>query len=209
MKKPLGRLAAVATAAAACLLAVPPATAAPSTVWTVTPSGPVSLVNSTNLAMSVNGLNITCTRSTGLATLRSATGNPAVVGSVDALAFGATGAPCTSALGPMTMTPVTPWAVLAQDHDATTGVTKGHLDRVDIKMNAGPIVFRVKGKVAYTYTDTTGRLTVTSAPGQLLVTESANGGVALPVGSSLIGTGTYLVKAAGTTTGPAIIGTHP
>ncbi|MFC9734962.1 hypothetical protein ACFWEO_15045 [Streptomyces roseolus] len=209
MKKPLGRLAAVATAAAACLLAVPPATAAPSTVWTVTPSGPVSLVNSTNLAMSVNGLNITCTRSTGLAMLRSATGNPAVVGSVDALAFGATGAPCTSALGPMTMTPVTPWAVLAQDHDATTGVTKGHLDRVDIKMNAGPIVFRVKGKVAYTYTNTTGRLTVTSAPGQLLVTESANGGVALPVGSSLIGTGTYLVKAAGTTTGPAIIGTHP
>ncbi|MFD6246168.1 hypothetical protein [Streptomyces roseolus] len=209
MKKPLGRLAAVATAAAACLLAVPPATAAPSTVWTVTPSGPVSLVNSTNLAMSVNGLNITCTRSTGLAMLRSATGDPAVVGSVDALAFGATGAPCTSALGPMTMTPVTPWAVLAQDHDATTGVTKGHLDRVDIKMNAGPIVFRVKGKVAYTYTNTTGRLTVTSAPGQLLVTESANGGVALPVGSSLIGTGTYLVKAAGTTTGPAIIGTHP
>ncbi|MFD6944955.1 hypothetical protein [Streptomyces roseolus] len=166
-------------------------------------------MNSTNLAMSVNGLNITCTRSTGLAMLRSATGNPAVVGSVDALAFGATGAPCTSALGPMTMTPVTPWAVLAQDHDATTGVTKGHLDRVDIKMNAGPIVFRVKGKVAYTYTNTTGRLTVTSAPGQLLVTESANGGVALPVGSSLIGTGTYLVKAAGTTTGPAIIGTHP
>ncbi|MFD6461975.1 hypothetical protein, partial [Streptomyces roseolus] len=207
MKKPLGRLAAVATAAAACLLAVPPATAAPSTVRTVTPSGGFTAVNSGNVVLSVNGLALPCGRSTASGRVHDATGNPAPVAVIDTLVFGAPGAPCATPLGPMTVTPVTPVPVLAQDHSA--GVTRGYVGNVDLKVTAGACAFRVTGKASSTYANATSAFAVDSLAGELTVVSSAGCGMFVPVGSRPTFKGTYLVTMTGTTTGPAIVGTHP
>ncbi|GGR34489.1 hypothetical protein [Streptomyces roseolus] len=217
MKKPLGRRAAVATAAAAaaCVLAVPPATAAPSTVWTVTPSPVgVSAANTANVVMMIelvpgNGIAIACSRSSFSGSLRSATGNPATVGTLHAVAFGAPGAPCTSVLGHVTFAPATPWAIAARDHTASTGVTQGHLGDVDLRGTVGACTFRVRGQLPATYTNATGKLAVTGTTGGLTVVSQAGCGDAAPVGASLIITADYLVRTTGTTLAPAIVGTHP
>ncbi|MEV6204983.1 hypothetical protein AB0M64_34175 [Streptomyces sp. NPDC051771] len=206
MKKPLGRAAAVATAAAACVLAVPPATAAPSTVWTVTPSGDFT-AHSGNVVLGVNGLALPCSRSTASGRVQNATGNPAPVAVIGTLTFGAPGAPCTTPLGPMTVTPVTPLPVLAQDHSA--GVTRGYVGGVDLKVTVGACVFRVTGKASSTYTNATSGFAVDSLAGELTVVSAAGCGMFVPVGSRPTFKGTYLVTMAGTTTGPAIVGTHP
>ncbi|CAM5417093.1 hypothetical protein STANM309S_02600 [Streptomyces tanashiensis] len=98
MNKPIRKLAVVAGAASAAFaLAAAPASAVPSTVWTVNPT-PASFTaaNSGNVVLSVNGIAMTCTKSTASGTMASATGNPATVASISAIAFGAAGAPCTS-----------------------------------------------------------------------------------------------------------------
>ncbi|MFF5638282.1 hypothetical protein [Streptomyces sp. NPDC012825] len=211
MKKPIGRRTVAAGAAVAALvLTAAPASAVPSTVWTVTPS-PVafSAKNGANLANSINGIAITCTKSSASGTLRSAAGDPATVGTIDSIAFGAAGAPCTSVLGNITMVPTTPWTIVARDHTAATGVTKGHVGDIDLKLTWGACVFRVRGTSSSTYTNSTGRLSVAGVPGELPVVASTNCGVAMPVGASLLLKADYLLKKTGTTTVPTIVGSNP
>ncbi|MEU3608895.1 hypothetical protein AB0E83_26120 [Streptomyces sp. NPDC035033] len=216
MKKPPGKLAAVAGAAAAAVaLTAAPAPAAPSTVWTVTPS-PVGIAaqNTTNVVLLIeivkdNGIGIVCSRSSFSGSLQSATGNPATIGTIGAIAFGATGAPCTSVLGNVTFTSATPWSVVAQDHTVSTGVTQGHFGNVDLKGTVGACVFRVRGNLPVTYANATGKLAVASATGDLTVVSQTNCGGAAPVGASLVVKADHLVKKADTTVVPTIVGTNP
>lgn len=211
MKKTIRNVAVVTGAAtAAFLLAAGPASAVPSTVWTVNPS-PASFTatNSGNIVLSVNGIAMTCTKSGASGSMASATGNPATVGSISAITFGATGAPCTSVLGNVTTVATTPWTVVAQDYTAATGVTKGYIGNVDAKVTVGACVFRVTGKASGTYTNSTGKLAVNSVSGELNVVSSTNCGSAVPVGAKPIFTGAYLVKKTGTTVIPTIVGSNP
>ncbi|MFJ4868177.1 hypothetical protein [Streptomyces sp. NPDC088757] len=211
MKKSTGKLGVTAgVVASALVLTAAPASAAPSTVWTVGPSPVgVSLTNGANIVMSVNGITWTCTKSAATATLRSATGNPATVGTIGSIAFAAAGAPCSSVLGNITLTPTTPWTFVAQDHTAGTGVTKGYVGDIGMKLTIGATVFRVRGRASATYTNSTGRLVVDNTATELPITESINGGTAFPVGAGLLIKATYLVKKTGTTTVPTIVGSNP
>ncbi|MFI8321430.1 hypothetical protein [Streptomyces sp. NPDC085529] len=211
MKKTTRNLAVVAGAAASAFaLAVSPASAVASTVWTVTPS-PASFtaVNSGNIVLSVNGIAMTCTKSNAAGSMQSATGNPATVGSISTMVFGASGVPCTSVLGNVVTTPTTPWAVKVYDYTAATGVSKGYIDNVDAKVTVGACVFRVTGKASGTYTNSSGTLAVNSTAGELTVVSATNCGSAVPVGSKPTFKGNYLVKVANTTTIPKIVGSNP
>ncbi|MET9350239.1 hypothetical protein [Streptomyces termitum] len=208
MKKSIRNLAVVAGgASAAFALAVSPASAVPSTVWTVTPAGSITAVNSGNVVLSVNGIAMTCTKSNGAGTGANATGNPAQVGTITSMAFGATGAPCTSVLGPVNASPVTPWKIMAQDYTAATGVTKGYIDNVDANVSVGACNFRVTGKASGTYTNSTGALAVNSLAGELTVVSSSGCGTAVPAGAKPLFKGTYLFKAG--TAIPTIVGSNP
>ncbi|MEU2549533.1 hypothetical protein ABZ618_29590 [Streptomyces roseolus] len=207
MKKPIRNIAVVAGAASAAFaLALSPASAAPSTVWTVSPNpANITAVNSGNIVLSVNGIAMTCTKSNGAGTGASTTGNPATVGKINSIAFGATGAPCTSVLGPVTTVPTTPWTIVAQDY--TAGVTKGYVGNVNAKVTVGACVFRVTGKASASYTNSTGALAVNSLAGELTVVESAGCGSAVPVGAKPTFKGTYLFKVG--TAIPTIVGSNP
>ncbi|MFF2778384.1 hypothetical protein ACFVU3_26120 [Streptomyces sp. NPDC058052] len=216
MKKPIGKLAAVAGATAAvCALTAASAPAAPSTVWTVSPSpAGFSATNSANAVLLIeivkgNGIGITCSRTAFSGTLRSATGDPAAVGTVGAVTLGSSGAACTSALGPVTFAPSPPWTFVAEDHTASTGVTEGHLADVDLRGTVGACVFRVRGRLPLTYTNATGRLTLSAATGDLTVVSQTNCGDAAPVGVSLVVRADHLVRTTGTALPPAIVGTGP
>ncbi|MEU5915413.1 hypothetical protein ACWEPZ_27675 [Streptomyces sp. NPDC004288] len=209
MNKPIRKLAVVAGAASAAFaLAAAPASAVPSTVWTVNPT-PASFTaaNSGNVVLSVNGIAMTCTKSTAAGTMASATGNPATVASISSIAFGASGAPCTSVLGNVSTVATTPWTVVAQDYTAGTGVTKGYVGNVDAKVTVGACVFRVTGKASGTYTNSTGALAVNSVAGELTVVSATNCGSAVPVGAKPTFKGTYLVKAGNVI--PTIVGSNP
>ncbi|GHG11594.1 hypothetical protein ACFFSH_08915 [Streptomyces filamentosus] len=211
MQKTLRNLAVVAGgASAAFALAVSPASAVASTVWTVTPSpANFSAVNSGNIVLTVNGLAMTCTKSTAGGTMQSATGNPATVGSITSMAFGASGAPCTSVLGPVSAVPTLPWAVKVFDYTAATGVSKGYIDNVDATVSVGACTFRVTGKASGTYTNSSGTLAVNSTAGELTVVSASGCGTAVPVGAKPTFKGNYLVKVTGTTTIPKIVGSNP
>ncbi|MEU6932474.1 hypothetical protein [Streptomyces sp. NPDC046385] len=209
MKKSIRNLAVVAGGASAALaLAISPASAVPSTVWTVSPSpASITAANSGNVVLTVNGIAMTCTKSNGAGSGASTTGNPATVGTITSMAFGATGAPCTSVLGPVTAVPVTPWTIVAQDYTAATGVTKGYVGNVDANVSVGACNFRVTGKATSTYTNSTGALAVNSLAGDLTVVSSSGCGSAVPVGAKPTFKGTYLFK---TSAGiPTIVGSNP
>ncbi|UYM25431.1 hypothetical protein NQP46_26980 [Streptomyces albus] len=91
MQKSLRKIALVAGAATAAIgLAAGTASAVPSTVWTVTPSpANFTATNSGNIVLSVNGIPMTCTTSGASGTMQSATGNPATVANINAINFGA------------------------------------------------------------------------------------------------------------------------
>ncbi len=211
MKNTIRNLAFVTGAAAAALaLTAGPASAVPSTTWTVNPSpAAFTATNSGNIVLSVNGIAMTCTTSGGSGSMASATGNPATVASISAISFGATGSPCTSVLGNVTTVATTPWTVVAQDYTAATGVTKGYVGNVDAKVTVGACVFRVTGKASGTYTNSTGKLAVSSTTGELNVVSSTNCGSAVPVGAKPIFKGAYLVKKTGTAIIPTIVGSNP
>ncbi|MFD5107740.1 hypothetical protein [Streptomyces cinereoruber] len=211
MKKPTGKPTLIAGAVVSALvLTAAPASAAPSTAWTVGPSPVgVSLSNGANVVMNVNGIAWTCTKSTASATWRSATGNPASIGTFGSVSFAAAGAPCSSVLGNITLIPTTPWTFVAQDHTAATGVTKGYIGDIDMKLTVGATVLRVRGKASATYTNATGRLVVDNTAAELPIVESLNGGAAFPVGAGLVIKAGYLVKKTGTAVVPTIIGSNP
>ncbi|GGR22323.1 hypothetical protein GCM10010497_25480 [Streptomyces cinereoruber] len=141
--------------------------------------------------------------------MSSATGNPATVASISAISFGATGAPCTSVLGNVTTVATTPWTIVAQDYNSSTGITSGYVGNVDAKVTVGACVFRVTGKASGTYQNSTGKLAVNSVAGELTVVSSTSCGAAVPVGAKPLFKGAYLVKKTGTTIIPTIVGSNP
>ncbi|MEV5886435.1 hypothetical protein AB0L74_27640 [Streptomyces sp. NPDC052020] len=210
MKTTLTRFAVVAGAGtAAFAMAVAPASAVPSTVWTVTPSPTgFSAVNSGNIVLTAN-IPMTCTTSSASGTMASATGNPAAVASITAINFGTSSSPCTSVLGNVTTVPTTPWAVVAQDYNASTGVTTGYVNNVKAKVTAGACVFNVQGKATATYTNATGILAVASVSGELVVTSASGCGTVVTTATKPTFKGNYAVKVSGTTTIPKIVGSNP
>ncbi|MBM7170060.1 hypothetical protein JQK87_16875 [Streptomyces sp. G44] len=210
MNKPLTRIAVVAGAgAAAFAMAVAPASAVPSTVWTVTPSpANFTAVNSGNIVLTAN-IPMTCTTSGASGTMSSATGNPATVATINAINFGTSASPCTSVLGNVTTIATTPWTVVAQDYNASTGVTSGHIGNVKAKVTAGACVFTVQGKATGTYTNSTGVLAVTSVSGDLAVTLASGCGTVVTTSTKPTFKGKYAVKVTGTNTIPTIVGSNP
>ncbi|GAA3182876.1 hypothetical protein GCM10010451_35050 [Streptomyces virens] len=211
MKKKTRKLAVVAGAAAAAFgLAAAPASAAPSTVWTVTPSGSYTATNSGNIVLTAT-IPMTCTTSGASGTMASTTGNPATVATIAAINFGTSTSPCTSVLGNVTTVAVTPWTVVAQDYDAATGVTKGHVGNVKANVTAGACKFTVTGKASGTYTNSTGVLAVNSVSGDLAVSADpapVNCGSVVTTATKPTFKGNYVIKASNGTI-PKIVGSNP
>ncbi|MEV7282290.1 hypothetical protein [Streptomyces sp. NPDC093111] len=211
MKKPTGRRSALAALAAmaALVLTVTPASAVPSTVWTVTPSPAlVTGTNSANATVNVNGDVLNCAKSGFTAALHSATGNPAQVGTFGSFTFGTASTPCTGVLGPVSVTATTPWTFTAQDHTAATGVTKGYVDAMDLTVSGGSLSIRARGKAPASYTNATGRLVIDGTAGQLLITQTSDGTV-FPIGTSVIVKAAYQLKLVGGGGIATIVGTAP
>ncbi|SDC14696.1 hypothetical protein [Streptomyces prasinopilosus] len=211
MKKNTRRFAVVAGAAAAAFgLTAAPASAVPSTTWTVTPSGSYTATNSGNIVLTAT-IPMTCTTSGASGTMASTTGNPATVAAINAINFGTSASPCTSVLGNVTTVAVTPWTVVATDYTASTGVTKGYIGNVKANVTAGACKFTVTGKATATYTNSTGILAVSSVSGDLAVSSSpapANCGTVITTATKPIFKGNYAIKASNGTV-PKIVGTNP
>lgn len=210
MKKSIRRSALVVCAAASALgLAAAPSSAAPSTVWTVTPS-PASFQakNVGNIVLTAT-IPMTCTVSNAAGTMASTTGNPGDVADITTMNFGASGSPCTSVLGNVTTTSVTPWDVIAVDYDAATGVTKGYVGNVKANVTAGACKFTVTGKASGTYTNSTGVLAISSTAGELVVTNPVNCGAIVTTATKPTFKGNYAVKVAGSSVIPTIVGSNP
>ena len=210
MKKSMRRSAIVVCAAASALgLAAGPSTAVPSTVWTVTPSpSSFDAVNVGNIVLTAT-IPMTCTTSTADGVMNSATGNPGDVADIDTMNFGASGSPCTSVLGNVTTTSVTPWDVIAVDYNASTGVTKGHVGNVTANVTAGACKFTVSGKASATYTNSSGVLAVNSTAGELTVSNPVNCGAIVTVNTKPTFQGNYAVTESGTGAIPTIVGSNP
>ncbi|MER6748977.1 hypothetical protein ACFW6C_01930 [Streptomyces fungicidicus] len=208
MKKNTRRFAVVAGAAAAAFgLAVAPASAVPSTVWTVTPSGAYTATNSGNIVLTAT-IPMTCTTSGASGSMASTTGNPATVATINAINFGTATSPCTSVLGNVTTVAVTPWTVVAQDYTAATGVTKGYIGNVKANVTAGACKFTVTGKASATYTNSTGVLAVSSVSGELVVSSPVNCGTVVTTATKPIFKGNYAIKASNGSI-PTIVGSNP
>ncbi|MGW3586576.1 hypothetical protein [Streptomyces fungicidicus] len=208
MKKNTRRFAVVAGAAAAAFgLAVAPASAVPSTVWTVTPSGAYTATNSGNIVLTAT-IPMTCTTSGASGSMASTTGNPATVATINAINFGTAASPCTSVLGNVTTVAVTPWTVVAQDYTAATGVTKGYIGNVKANVTAGACKFTVTGKASATYTNSTGVLAVSSVSGELVVSSPVNCGTVVTTATKPIFKGNYAIKASNDSI-PTIVGSNP
>ncbi|NEA47245.1 hypothetical protein [Streptomyces sp. SID10815] len=210
MKRPLGRVAvAVGAGTAALGIAVVPASANPSTVWTVSPpAAGFTAVNSGNITMTFN-IPVTCTASSASGTLTGGNGNPAKVGSVGAVTIGTITSPCSTILGNITITATTPWSIVAQDYDPSTGVTTGHVGDISAKAVLGACFFTVAGKASSSYDNSTGVLAVNSVPGELTVASATNCGTLVTTSTKPTFKGDYLVKVKGTSTVPKITGSHP
>ncbi|MGW4020425.1 hypothetical protein [Streptomyces sp. NPDC005009] len=210
MKKNTRRSAIVVCAAASALgLAAGPSSAVPSTVWTVTPS-PASFqaVNVGNIVLTAT-IPMTCTTSNAAGVMNSATGNPGDVADINTMNFGAAGSPCTSVLGNVTTTSITPWDVVAEDYNAATGVTTGYVGDITANVTAGACKFTVTGEASATYTNSTGVLAVNSVAGELKVSNPVNCGAIVTVNTKPTFKGNYAVKVAGTNVIPTIVGSNP
>ncbi|NEB22505.1 hypothetical protein [Streptomyces coelicoflavus] len=210
MKKSMRRSALVVCAAASALgLAAAPSMAAPSTVWTVNPSpANFQATNVGNIVLTAT-IPMTCTVSNAAGSMASAAGNPGDVADITTMNFGASGSPCTSVLGNVTTTSVTPWDVVGVDYTASTGVTKGYVGNVKANVTAGACKFTVTGKASGTYTNSTGILAINSTAGELVVTNPVNCGAIVTTATKPTFKGNYAVKVAGSSVIPTIVGSNP
>ncbi|MEE4495429.1 hypothetical protein [Streptomyces sp. BE230] len=208
MRNSLRRLA-VATGAtvAAVVLAAPAATAGATAVWTVGPTSPETFsATATSAVLTLNSIPMTCTGSAAAGTLTSASGTTNVqVGAIAPLTFSG----CTSPFGAVTPTTNTSpaWRLVANTYSA--GVTSGYIDGVQATIKVLTCTFTVTGRVAATYTNSTGKLAVSNnATYKLSVASiSASGctGIA-KVGDVPTFTSSYsAVTPAGGTTKPTIV----
>ncbi|MFI6689005.1 hypothetical protein [Streptomyces sp. NPDC050485] len=209
MRNALGKLALVCGAAtAAFALATAPAMAASPTNWVVGPNSPESFTaTSTNVVLSINGIDMTCTYADAGGTLQSATGNPAAVGSIDPAHFGRTGESCTSFLGAVDTVANTPWTLNATDYDAGSGVTQSYISGINARVSVATCAFTVTGTAHGTYTNSTGDLAISATPTELTVSDPTAGcsGV-VSAGDHPSFNGDYFAVVSGTSTAPTITG---
>ncbi|MFG2717776.1 hypothetical protein ACGFW5_05640 [Streptomyces sp. NPDC048416] len=209
MRNALGKLALVCGAAtAAFALATAPALAASPTAWVVGPNSPESFTAvSSDVVLSINGIDMTCTYADAGGALHSATGNPAAVGSIDPAHFGRSGEPCTSFLGAVDTVANTPWTLNVTDFDAGTGVSQGYISGVNARVSVATCAFTVTGTAHGTYTNSTGDLAVAADPTELTVSAPTAGcaGV-VSAGDHPSFNGDYYAVVSGTSTHPTIVG---
>ncbi|MFJ9055279.1 hypothetical protein [Streptomyces sp. NPDC102409] len=163
MRRSPGKLAMAAGAAfAAVTFAAPVATAGVAApAWTVGPS-PVQTFSAGSGAVRIQwgvtaGIPLVCTSSVARGNLASATGAVDVqIGAIAPMTW----SNCSSPFGPMN--PVadtsTPWKVMANSYDA--GVTRGYISGVKLRLQMLTCTMAVSGRLATTYTNSTGELEV-------------------------------------------------
>ncbi|MEO3850345.1 hypothetical protein ABGB09_22455 [Streptomyces sp. B8F3] len=192
-----------AVAVSSIAIAAGPASAVPSTVWTVGPNSPQAFnAVSSSTKLELNGILLTCTNSTASGTLSNKTGNPAAVGNITAVAFNN----CTTPFGPLTVDPVEPWSLNAADYNA--GVTQGNVGNITAKLAVLACTFDVVGKASGNYSNTTGKLTVDSVVGDLTVQNSVNCGAIAQNGDKPSFDSVYDVTIPGGGH-PTIVGSNP
>jgi hypothetical protein len=173
MSNPYARiLAAGGAMVLAVTLSVPAALAAGT--WTVQPGGGVQATSGlVNIRDTTTGTLLTCVRSAASGTVKSGSGLPGShAGSLSAVRF-----PICNA-GPVPMTVQAgglPWHVNLSSYNAATGVVTGAISHLQITETANGCSFAVDGTsgtagdgwVPFTYTDSTGQLTVLATGGNL------------------------------------------
>jgi hypothetical protein len=155
-------------------------TAAPSfatavTTWTVSPGGTISVSGSAQVKDATTGTIAKCTSLQLGGTLKSGTGlSGASIGMITSASFtgctiGAIGV--TVAIGAGSL----PWEVNALSYNATTGVTTGSLEDIDLRASAtgctaaldGTALGSNNGKTKFHYSNSTGKLTLVGSGGNL------------------------------------------
>ncbi|MFB4420287.1 hypothetical protein C5F59_004240 [Streptomyces sp. QL37] len=207
MRRSLRKLATAAVAVAAMALSVPAATASVAApAWTVGPVSPetFSAVASDPLFVQ-GGVPLSCTSSTMQGTLGSAAGTANVpIGTVTSLVW----AGCTHPFGPVTPVAETvpPWELTANTYSA--GVTSGDMSGVRLRMTVLTCSATVSGRLAVTYTNSTGKLAVSTDATHKLTVVTATPGCSglVVVGSNWTYRATYsTVTPIGGTTRPSIV----
>ena len=144
--------------------------------FSITPGGAITAkAGTTTLTDTATGSVLTCTSSTSTGTLKSGSGVSGTnIGSITKLSF-------SNCMGPLGLTfTVTnsafPWTLSGTSYNAGTGTTTGFINGIKSKLsgpscsaNVGGATATSKGKVKITYKNSTGKLSVLAAGGNLHV----------------------------------------
>ncbi len=164
------------TAAAVAVGASAGVALAVAITFTITPGGAITAkAGTTTLTDTKTGSVLTCKSSTSSGTLKSGSGvSGANLGSITKLSFST----CTGPLGLVfTVTnSAFPWTLSGTSYNAGTGTTTGFINGIKSKLsgpgcsaNVGGTTATSKGKVKVTYKNSTGKLSVLAAGGNLHV----------------------------------------
>ena len=162
------------TAVLAATLAAAPALAV--TTWTIKPGGAITATSSGRVIFKdiTDGSTVNCVSSTASGTLKHGSGLPGSrVGFLSAVGF----TNCTNPAGPkFSPQPADlPWHVNLSSYNAAKGAATGTVSHLQIPVAGNGCNFVIAstsgtasdGRVRFTYTDSTGRLTVLAASGNL------------------------------------------
>jgi hypothetical protein len=183
MSNRYARILAAGTAAVlAATLAAAPALAA--TTWTIQPGGAITATSGLFTFKDHRTGTITSCRSspTASGTLKRGSGLPGDrAGSLSSVSIGH----CTGPGGPQyTVQPAgLPWPVNLSSYDTATGVVTGTVTHIRIPVSGNGCTFVIAstsatasdGQVRFTYTDSTGQLTVLGASGNLHIWNVSSG----------------------------------
>ena len=166
-----------ATVLAATLAAAP---ALAATTWTIHPGGTITATSSGRFTVkdSTTGTVFTCPSATASGTLKHGSGLPGSrAGSLSAVGFTTCTSPGVSDSDFRLTLQATdlPWHVSLSSYNAATGVVTGTISRIQILMSANGCTAVIggtsgtasDGQVRFTYTDSSGRLTVSATTGNL------------------------------------------
>ncbi len=168
-------VAAGAVAAVTLGLSAPPATAAASATWSISPGGTTTAKSGTvALKDTALGTALTCTSSSSSITLKKGHGLPgAGIGSLTKLSF----TNCAGVLGIVYKVTfkALPYKLNALSYSARTGTTTGTITGIEAMISAvncratvdGTAAGQHNGKVAMTYVNSTHTLTVLTSGGNL------------------------------------------
>lgn len=197
-------------AAAALLVGVSAGPALAAATWTVRPGGSfTATAGSTTLADTRTGVALTCASSTAAGSLKSGTGlSGSRLGSVASITF-------TSCTGPAGITfTVTsshlPWHLNAVSFNSSTGVTTGTISGIHAMLSGSTCTATVdgtsptknNGKVAVTYTNSTGVLKVLTTGGNLHIYRVSGCFGLIASGDPAAFSGSYTVSPTQTITSP-------